>query len=74
MDWDQFAVFDPTIYHQAGNMADPLSIAASVVGIAVPALHGARLLLSDIQKILRRRYGTESSTYLRVGVAGLRDR
>ena len=33
-------------------MADPLSTAASVVGIAVPALHGARLLLDDIQNIV----------------------
>ena len=32
-------------------MADPLSIAASVVGVTVPALHGARLLLNDLQKI-----------------------
>ncbi|MCJ1251978.1 hypothetical protein MMC30_009216 [Trapelia coarctata] len=32
-------------------MADPLSIAASVVGVTVPALHGARLLLDDLQKI-----------------------
>jgi hypothetical protein len=32
-------------------MADPLSIAASVVGATVPALHGARLLLDDLQKI-----------------------
>ena len=30
-------------------MADPLSIAASVVGITVPALHGTRLLLEDLQ-------------------------
>ncbi|KAF2189128.1 hypothetical protein K469DRAFT_626006 [Zopfia rhizophila CBS 207.26] len=32
-------------------MADPLSIAASVVGVTVPALHGTRLLLDDLQKI-----------------------
>ncbi len=32
-------------------MADPLSIAASVVGVAVPALHGTRLLLDDLQKL-----------------------
>jgi hypothetical protein len=32
-------------------MADPLSIAASVVGIIVPALHGTRLLLDDLQKL-----------------------
>lgn len=30
-------------------MADPLSIAASVVGVTVPALHGTRLLLDDLQ-------------------------
>lgn len=28
-----------------------LGAAASVVGIAVPALHGARLLLDDVQRI-----------------------
>jgi hypothetical protein len=33
------------------KMADPLSIAASIVGATVPALHGARLLLDDLQKI-----------------------
>jgi hypothetical protein len=32
-------------------MADPLSIAASVVGITVPALHGTRLLLDDLEKL-----------------------
>ncbi len=32
-------------------MADPLSIAASVVSVAVPALHGTRLLLDDLQKL-----------------------
>jgi hypothetical protein len=32
-------------------MADPLSIAASIAGVTVPALHGARLLLDDLQKI-----------------------
>jgi hypothetical protein len=32
-------------------MADPLSIAASVVGVTVPALHGIRLLLDDLQSI-----------------------
>lgn len=30
---------------------DPLSIAAGVVGVVVPALHGVRLLIKDIQKI-----------------------
>jgi Fungal N-terminal domain of STAND proteins len=32
-------------------MADPLSIAASVVGIIVPALHGTRLLLDDLERL-----------------------
>ena len=32
-------------------MPDPLSIAAGVVGVTVPALHGARLLLDDLWKI-----------------------
>jgi len=32
-------------------MADPLTVAASVVGITVPALHGTRLLLDDLQRI-----------------------
>lgn len=32
-------------------MADPLSVAASVVGITVPALHGTRLLLDDLGKL-----------------------
>lgn len=32
-------------------MADPLSITASVVGIIVPALHGTRLLLADLQQL-----------------------
>jgi hypothetical protein len=32
-------------------MADPLSIAASVVGITVPALHGTRLLLDDLERL-----------------------
>jgi hypothetical protein len=32
-------------------MADPLSITASVVGITVPALHGIRLLLEDLQQL-----------------------
>jgi hypothetical protein len=33
-------------------MADPLSTAASVVSVVVPALHGERLLLDDIQQIV----------------------
>src|SRR5438045_9117825 len=32
-------------------MADPLAVAASVVGITVPALHGTRLLLDDLYRI-----------------------
>ncbi|KAK8872329.1 hypothetical protein PGQ11_002843 [Apiospora arundinis] len=32
-------------------MTEPLSIAASVVGITVPALHVTRLLLDDLQKL-----------------------
>lgn len=32
-------------------MADPLSVAASIVGVTVPALHGTRLLLDDLQRI-----------------------
>jgi hypothetical protein len=32
-------------------MADPLSISASVVSIIVPALHGTRLLLDDLQQL-----------------------
>ncbi|KAL6904232.1 hypothetical protein GGI43DRAFT_399951 [Trichoderma evansii] len=30
---------------------DPLSIAASVIGVVAPALHGVRLLMDDIQMI-----------------------
>ncbi|KAH8651581.1 hypothetical protein BGZ60DRAFT_549842 [Tricladium varicosporioides] len=32
-------------------MADPLSITASVVSVIVPALHGTRLLLKDLQQL-----------------------
>jgi hypothetical protein len=32
-------------------MADPFSVAAGVVSITVPALHGARLLLNDLSNI-----------------------
>jgi len=32
-------------------MADPLSITTSAVGIIVPALHGTRLLLEDLQQL-----------------------
>lgn len=33
-------------------MGDPLSVAAGVVGIVVPALHGVRLLKEDLEKIV----------------------
>jgi len=33
-------------------MPDPLSVAASIVGVTVPALHGTRLLLDDLNKII----------------------
>ena len=32
-------------------MYDPLSVTAGVVGIIVPALHGTRLLLNDLQEL-----------------------
>jgi len=32
-------------------MGDPLSVTASIVGIAVPALHGTRLLLDDLERL-----------------------
>jgi len=32
-------------------MTEPLSVAASVVGITAPALHGVRLLLEDLQQL-----------------------
>jgi hypothetical protein len=32
-------------------MADPLSITASIVGIVLPALHGTRLLLEDLDQL-----------------------
>src|SRR5689334_12929840 len=32
-------------------MADPLSVTASILGVTVPALHGIRLLLEDLQRI-----------------------
>ena len=33
-------------------MSDPLTIGASVVGVVVPALHGTRLLIDDVHKIV----------------------
>jgi hypothetical protein len=33
-------------------MADPLSIGTGVVDIIVPAFHGSRLLLDDLQAII----------------------
>jgi hypothetical protein len=41
-------------------MADPLSVAASIVGVAVPALHGTRLLLDDLQSIIDAPQSVES--------------
>lgn len=32
-------------------MAEPLAAAAGIVGLVVPAMHGARLLLDDLEKI-----------------------
>jgi hypothetical protein len=32
-------------------MADPLSVAASVVGVVATALHGTRLLLNDLEEL-----------------------
>ena len=33
-------------------MAEPLSIAASATGVVVPAFHGIRLLLDDVQRLV----------------------
>lgn len=41
----------PNSYHQQTQMSDPLSITAGIVGIIVPALHGTRLLLDDLQQL-----------------------
>jgi hypothetical protein len=43
--------FYACFYYQQIQMADPLSITASAVGIIVPALHGTRLLLEDLQQL-----------------------
>lgn len=43
--------FPPAFCHQQYKMTDPLSITASVMGIVVPALHGTRLLLEDLQQL-----------------------
>ena len=32
-------------------MVDPLSITASAISIIIPALHGTRLLLEDLQQL-----------------------
>lgn len=32
-------------------MGEPLAVAASIVGITVPALHGTRLLLDDLERL-----------------------
>jgi hypothetical protein len=34
-------------------MADPLSVTASIVGLVVPALHGTRLLLNDLEALVQ---------------------
>jgi hypothetical protein len=41
-------------------MAEPLSVAASIVGVTVPALHGTRLLLDDLQGIIDAPKSVES--------------
>jgi hypothetical protein len=41
-------------------MAEPLSVAASIVGVTVPALHGTRLLLDDLQGIFDAPKSVES--------------
>jgi hypothetical protein len=41
-------------------MGDPLSVAAGIVGVTVPALHGTRLLLDDIQGIIDAPKAVES--------------
>ncbi len=41
-------------------MADPLSVAASIAGVSVPALHGTRLLLDDLQGIIDAPKSVES--------------
>ena len=41
-------------------MAEPLSVAASIVGVTVPALHGTRLLLDDLQGIIDAPKAVES--------------
>lgn len=42
-------------------MTDPLTVAASVVGITVPALQGTRLLLDDLQSIIDAPKAIETS-------------
>ena len=41
-------------------MAEPLSLAANIVGVAVPALHVARLLLDDLEAIVDAPKAVES--------------
>jgi len=41
-------------------MAEPLSVAASIVGVTVPALHGTRLLLDDLHGIIDAPKSVES--------------
>lgn len=37
---------------RATNMADPLGVSASVAGLVALALHGARMLIEDVNKII----------------------
>jgi hypothetical protein len=41
----------PIFYRHQLQMTDPLSITAGAVGIIMPALHGTRLLLDDLEKL-----------------------
>ena len=40
------------LIYSSFSMSDPVSAASAVVGLVVPALHGAKLLLDDLQKII----------------------
>jgi len=33
-------------------MPDPLNVAASIIGVTIPALHGTQLLLDNLNKII----------------------
>jgi hypothetical protein len=41
--------FPPAFCYQQHKITDPLSITASIMGIIMPALHGIRLLLENLQ-------------------------